>query len=304
MKYVGFALFGLVLVILAFVVVGALQWRGQTASIRRLLVPAAPSVETVDFAELDDLPEPVRRYLRQALKDGQPVIRSARIRHSGQFDMGQGAPRWRRFTSDQFVVTDPIGFDWNGRIAMLPTIPARVHDAYVDGRGLLVASIGGAIPVARLGDPDTPEAVRGDLDEGELLRFLAEAVWFPTALLPSETLRWEAADERSAIVHLRDGATRIELLFRFGDDGFVESIRSEGRGRYVDGAMIPTPWEGRFWNVQERSGMQIPMQGEVSWVLPEGRRPYWRGTVDEVEYEFVKRAAVRPGQRGDRSGIE
>ena len=38
--------------------------------------------------------------------------------------------------------------------------------------------------------------------EGELMRFLAEAAWYPTALLPSQGVRWQGADERSAFATL------------------------------------------------------------------------------------------------------
>jgi hypothetical protein len=40
--------------------------------------------------------------------------------------------------------------------------------------------------------------------------------------------------------------------------------------------MIPTPWEGRWTNYEMRHGILIPLEGEVAWILPDGRRPYWR----------------------------
>lgn len=287
MKIAGLVLLGLLLLCAGLLFVGTSRWRAQTATIRSGLVPSTPAVPRVDFGVLRELPTPVRRYLQLTLADGGPTIRRARIQHSGRFDMGQKAPRWRPFTSDQVVVVRPLGFDWNGRVDMVAGLPARVHDAYVGGRGLLIASVAGLIPVARLGGEGTPAQIQRALDEGELLRFLAEAVWFPTALLPRDGLEWREVDERSAIAVLHDGGSRVELLFGFGADGFVESVRSEGRGRYVDGEMVPTPWQGRFWNVQERAGMHIPIDGEVAWILPEGARPYWRGTIEQIEFELV-----------------
>ena len=37
-----------------------------------------------------------------------------------------------------------------------------------------------------------------EIDQSALVRYLTEAVYFPTALLPSRTLRWEALDADSA----------------------------------------------------------------------------------------------------------
>jgi hypothetical protein len=56
----------------------------------------------------------------------------------------------------------------------------------------------------------------------------------------------------------------------------------------VGGEAIPTPWHGRFWNYEERGGMLVPLAGEVTWLLPEGEKPYWRGHITHIEHEFVR----------------
>ncbi|WP_371326085.1 DUF6920 family protein [Caldimonas taiwanensis] len=35
-------------------------------------------------------------------------------------------------------------------------------------------------------------------------------------------------------------------------------------------------------NSQRRDGMLPPVQGEVAWVTPEGRKPYWRQTITDL----------------------
>lgn len=34
--------------------------------------------------------------------------------------------------------------------------------------------------------------------------------------------------------------------------------------------------------------MLVPLNGEVAWLLPEGEKPYWRGRVSEIAYDFAK----------------
>lgn len=41
-----------------------------------------------------------------------------------------------------------------------------------------------------------------DLAEGEFMRFFAEAAWYPTALLPSQGVRWQAVDAHTASARL------------------------------------------------------------------------------------------------------
>jgi hypothetical protein len=57
------------------------------------------------------------------------------------------------------------------------------------------------------------------------------------------------------------------------------------RPRLVNGAVTRTPWRVRVWAYEVRNGVRIPMEGEVTWLLPEGSNPYWRGRIITVGYE-------------------
>jgi len=129
----------------------------------------------------------------------------------------------------------------------------------------------------------------GEIARGELMRWFAEAAWYPTALLPSQGVRWEAVDDRSANATLGDGPLTLTLLFRFNDAGLIDSFRAEARGGMVGKVMVMAPWEGRWSNYQTRDGVQVPFTGEVAWMRPEGRRPYFVGTVTALGYGFAPR---------------
>ena len=261
---------------------GAYRWNVGTQELRARLdsarVPVRP--QTVGFRELEGLPAPVQRYFRTVLEEGQPMVADVRVQHEGTFNMGENIDRWRPFTSDQEMVTQRPGFDWNGRVALMPGVPVRVHDAYVAGEGILHASLLGLFSVIDMRGG-------GDVAEGELMRFFAEAAWYPTALLPSQGVRWEAADDRSAYATLTEGTVSVTMLFTFDEQGLIETVGAEARGRTVGGQVVPTPWHGRFLKYDERGGMHVPLAGEVAWLLPEGAKPYWRGRITEIDYGFA-----------------
>lgn len=266
------------------VLLGGWQWDRATAELMQTLESArrAPVVERYDPAELNGLPAPVQRFFRTVLKPGQPIVTAVTLEQEGDFDMASdGQPNWKRFTAAQRVVaTGRPGFVWDARIDFVPGLAIRVHDAYVAGAGRLRAAVAGLVTVAEV-------AATPALAEGELMRFFAEAAWWPTALLPSQGVRWQSVDEHSARATLGDGATSATLTFTFAADGTIERVNAEARGRTVDGRDVPTPWEGRWHDVQERSGMRVPTSGEVAWLTADGRRVYWRGTVTAVRYEVA-----------------
>ena len=275
-------LLGLALVGTGAIVAGRQRWQGRSdaLSAELLATPVAPATPPFTPESLASLPAPVARMFRQVLTPGQPRVATVRLEHRGSFDMGRDTPRWAPFHSRQLVVTARPGFLWDARIRMAPGVPVFVHDAYVSSRGVLTAQV--------LGLATVMDATPGpDLDEGELLRWAAEAAWYPTALLPGPHLSWAPRDDSSATLTIRDGRSAVTVTVGFDGDGRIALVRADRRARLTDDGPVPTPWEGRFWNYVRRDGMWIPLDGEVAWLLAEGPRPYWRGHLDAVTYTFA-----------------
>jgi hypothetical protein len=260
-------------------VYGRYRWQSNTDKLRAKLIngqrPIKP--EIYDQKEIEGLPEPVQRFFRTVLKDGQAIVAAVKLSQQGTFNMSETEVKWSPFTATQLVTTQRPGFDWDARIQMAPGVNAFVHDAYLLGKGSLHASLLGLFTVADVGD--TPEAA-----QGELLRFFAETTWYPTALLPSQGVRWEAIDDTSARANLTDGATTVFLVFQFNAEGTISTMRAEGRYRDRLTAM---PWSGRFWEYAVRNGMLIPLEGEVGWEYPEGIWLYFKGRITAIHYEFA-----------------
>ena len=224
------------------------------------------------------LPQPVARYFTFALTAGQPLVRTARITHEGEFRIRPGA-RPSRFTSVQYISSRPPGFVWDARIEMLPLLPVRVRDAYLSGQGSILGGIAGVI--ALVNRAATPE-----LGAGALCRWLAEAVWLPTALLPGNGITWDPVDSASARATLTDAGRMVTMDVAFGDDGRIERISAD-RYRDVKGRGILTPWQVSMGDYEQRGGMMIPIAAEVAWLLAAGPFTYWRGRIDTVQYRFV-----------------
>jgi hypothetical protein len=287
LPWIALALGTLALAAFALAAWGAHRW---DSAIRALAVRLEAGridpgpLTRYDARELEGLPAPVQRYFRTVLKDGQPIVGAVSIEMAGRFNLSATGAQWKPFTSTQRVIARRPGFLWDARIAMLPGLSVRVVDSYIAGQGLLHATLQGLFTLAEMRG-------EGEIARGELMRWFAESAWYPTALLPSQGVRWQAVDAGSARATVVDGPLRLSLLFRFDDAGRIASFRAEERGSVVDGKTVMAPWEGVWSNYRTHEGMQVPFTGEVAWMRPEGRRPYFVGTASALRFEFVGAAA-------------
>jgi hypothetical protein len=261
---------------------GITRWQAETAEIRHRLDATRSRIATrvFDLDELADLPEPVQRFFQAVLTPGAPLVAVAEFGHRGRINLEPERERWSVFASTQMTTSQRPGFDWDARIRRAPGVQLFVHDGYVAGEGRLKAVVLGLWRVAE--EQGSPE-----LAQAQLMRYLAEAVWYPTKLLPSQGVEWEAIDAERARASLSDGEHRVSLTFEFEESGLIRAVHAEGRWRLEPGGPIERPWEGRFSDYEWRSGMRVPTSAEVAWLLPSGRRPYWRGMLTDILYKFA-----------------
>lgn len=258
--------------------IGANRWKHKTLELVGKLKEAASKTKpkTVSFKYFEQLPDPVARYFRFALKEGQSIVKTTKIKHTGKFNLND---KWIPFESTQHFSSNPPAFVWDADMRMNSLANVRIRDSYLDGKGSMHGEILSLVTIVDAHD-------KPRINEAALQRYLAEAVWFPTALLPSENLKWSAIDENRALATLTDSGTTVSLEFRFNEQGENTGVFTPNRFREVNGEYVPTPWEARVWNYRERGGIMIPSEGEVEWHLPEGKLPYWKGSINDAEYDF------------------
>lgn len=228
-----------------------------------------------DPDDVADLPAPVRRYFDTVLTDGQRTVDTVRISQQGTFRLGGAEADWYPFTANQTYTVSPPSYVWDATIDLATGVSARVLDAYVDGEGRLRANLLGALPVATAGpDPQTNEA--------ELQRYLTEAPWFPTALLPAAGVSWAGIDDRSARATITDGDVTATAVFHFDEEGYITRVTAD---RYRQDTDSVDSWVGYHRSYEIRDGTKVPTEAEVGWETTDGVVPYWRGTITERAVE-------------------
>lgn len=227
----------------------------------RLLRPAGPG--RFDPAELDGLPEPVRRHLGLAIAPGTPLATSARLRMRGSIKVG----RWLPFRARQ-VLSPHHGFVWAARAAWL----IAGSDRYLDGAGALEWKLAGLVTVARAEGADVARSAAG--------RAGAEGIWLPTALLPRFGIRWAAPASDRVTAAFAVGETPLELELRLDAAGRVVSLAFDRWGDPGgDGAFGWHWFGGEVTGYASFGGLTIPSAGRLGW--------FW-GTDRWAEGEFFR----------------
>ena len=224
-------------------------------------------------AQLTGLPDVVRRYLHHAQVIGKEPIRTVHLKQTGAMRIKPGG-RWFPMVGEQHFTTDPPAFAWRGSIRLLPLVSLSGTDILRDGQGRFRIALLDRIPLV---DDSSPEIVRADL-----LRYLAEIVWFPTAWL-SDAITWEGIDDASARATLRYRDQSVSAVMHFDASGELTRVSAE-RPRKDGKRSVPTPWGGRNSAYREMHGLLIPTRCEVAWQLASGEFAYFRAEVTAIAY--------------------
>lgn len=276
LRHVGVGLIVAAVVAAATLIVTMGSWQRATAArVEQMRAAGTARLGAFSPALVEGLPAPVVRYFTRTLRDGQQFITSAVVEQDAEF-VANGA--WQPLRATEHFSMVPPGFVWDARIELAPLLPYVVREAYIAGHGSMQAAVFGAFS-------QVDQSARPQLDAAALQRYLAEAAWFPTALLPGMGVTWQAVDDHSALATLTDGSTTVSLTFRFDDRDLVVEVVGD---RYFeeDGAYALRRWRILCSDHAERQGIVIPHYCEAEWKDATRIEPYWRGHITSIVYSF------------------
>ena len=232
------------------------------------------------LSDLEGLPEPVQRYFKHVLKDGQEYIKFVRLKQIGEFRMKENQP-WLPITAEQYFTTQKPAFLWRVHLKMNPLIWIEGRDVYYQGRGNMLIKLLSAINVVN--------AKGKEMDISTLIRFLSEAPWFPTALIPGDYIQWIEIEANSPQVMIKDEGYSASGIYTFNELGEIIKFESKDRYMEIDGNYSKETWSGYFRNYREINDIKIPTEGEVEWNLGDKDLPYAKLKITDIEYNIFSK---------------
>jgi hypothetical protein len=244
--------------------------------VQRLFRATNGRVRLVTEADLAGLPEPVQRWLRWSNVVGTQYPVTVRLRQQGRFRMGPDKP-WMPFWAQEYYTTDPPGYLWAVRFRLAPLVTIRGRDRYLAGHGDILMRALSLVPVASDRGPG--------LDQGALLRFLNETMWFPAGVLSSH-ITWTARDETAAVATMRHGGVSASATFVFDDEGRLTDMSAD---RFDNATKALRPWSTPISDYGEFGGIKVPVAGTGVWHYEDGDFAYIRLRVTDLEYNRPER---------------
>ncbi|MFW6083362.1 MAG: DUF6544 family protein [Thermoplasmatota archaeon] len=231
----------------------------------------------VEESDIDDLPKNVQRWLKRANVLGQKKINTVRLKQNAKMRMEKDKS-WMPVEAEQYFTVNRPGFIWKARIKAAPFLHIVGRDKYFEGEGNMLIKMMSLVTIA---DSSGPE-----IDQGTLIRYLAETVWFPSAAL-EVYITWEHIDDNSAKATMTYGDITSSGTFVFNEKGDV--IRFEAnRYRESDGDYSKERWIIDIKGHKEMNGIRIPTKGEVTWKLDHEDFTWFRFEIEDIDYHSQK----------------
>jgi hypothetical protein len=230
--------------------------------------------EIITEADIAALPDSVRRYMRTSQIIGKARAQAVRLKQKGFMRMNPDQ-RWMPLTAEEYYTVDPPAFIWYGRVRIVPFVFFEAVDRYLGGSGNMIAKLVSLIKVV--------DASGIEMNQGAMMRYLNEMMWFPTALL-SERIHWEPIDDNSARAVFSHGGKSVSAEFHFDENGKLVNFVAD-RYRSAGKEWIFEKWSTPVYTYAEWNGLMLPVTGEAYWHTDTGDFSYIKIVIVDLEYD-------------------
>lgn len=241
--------------------------------------------KVINDADVNELPDPVYKWIQNTGMIGKPAIQSAYIKQKALMKMKPDQMDWKPAEAEQYTVMDVPAFIWTVNMNIAPFIKIKGRDKFVDGKGEMLIKVNSLINVVN---------EKGErMDEGTIQRYLGELVWYPSLAL-SPYISWETIDEFSAKANINYKGTTGSGTFYFDKKGdFIKFIALRFKGNEADAKRYP--WVLTVDDYAVFEGIKVPSKMKAKWKLDEGDWTWLDLEITEINYNvdtlFIKTRA-------------
>jgi len=233
--------------------------------------------QKIEEEDLESLPDPVNKWLKNSGVIGKNKISSANLKQSGKMKLEPGQEEWFKPKAEQLITLNEPGFLWQVDLNMMPVIKTKGRDLFQKGDASMLIKVAYLLPVV-------DQQANAKINESALHRFLLELPWYPTAAL-NNYLSWERIDATTARVTMDYQGVQASADFYFDQEGNLLSTEAM-RYKESDESAERLRCTGELKNYKEFDGIKIPTEIDVSWYLDGGKFTWFKVEVEEISFKY------------------
>lgn len=225
--------------------------RADTPPYRRFMLEQALRPVAIGDALTADLPEPVRRYLRHAVRAGPNLTAGVRLGMTGKIKIG----RWLPFVAVQDC--DGRSFEWRAQVGLGPFKPLEVVDRYATGEGSVTGRLLGRFELFHHADQDVGRSAAG--------RAALEAVFAPASLLPGRGVYWRVEDDDHIVATSYLEHEHVDVHLQIGPSGALRTVSARRWGPIGKHEHGYLTFGGDIHAEQRFGDLVVPSRFTVGW---------------------------------------
>lgn len=270
-------LLGLSIVFSLFIVYSDYSMDQIIEGFERRIIASATPFSPPSAQEIQNLPQPVQRYLDFTFPNGFPKQKQyVVVKMQGMFRR----PLTQSFeptTARQVASFTRPDMVFSASTPIFGPIWADVYDRFIEGEMQMEAKLLSAFSVMH-------EDKNPSLNQISLRRWLLESPTYPMALLPGGIVTWHAIDDTHALAVASAYGIKAELMATFGPNGELLSFDATKPGD------LTTPYHGSGERVSRSDfqlidNIRLPLSFEISRVGRDAiAHPFWRARITDIHF--------------------
>lgn len=266
-------------IILIAVIIGYCTWNFSNSfqkEVKAVLVQTAvPSADLLTEADIQSLPDAVKKYIRYTGMIGKPKVKNFRLEFSGGIRKDNQAA-WMPFTSKQYNFIDA-----SARLffmsATMKHLPVAGFHSFKNGKAFMDIRLLSLFKVQYQSGRE--------MDIAETVTFFNDMCCMAPATLIDKRIEWQQADSNTAKAVFKNNGISIAARLYFNDRGELINFISDDRFAVSENkAARQIPWSTPLKDYKMINGFKLAGYAETIYQYPEGDFCYGNFKLISIKY--------------------
>lgn len=226
-------------------------------------------------ADIDDLPEPVKKYIRNSESIGKPRVNNFRLEFTGRIRKDENS-EWMPLTAVQYTFIDNASRYFFMK-AKMKKLPVAGYHCFENGEASMDIRLFSLFKVQYQSGKE--------MNISETVTFFNDMCCMAPASLIDKRIKWIETDGNNVKASFTSNNITITAWLYFNHKGELINFVSDDRYAYDDKAgMQQMPWYTPLKNYKEVDGINMYSSAEAIYKYPEKDFCYATFDLTHVEY--------------------